>query len=717
MFIWKLLILGTILVVGAHSVAPEPSIDQVSDFILFTVATEKTDGYKRFIHSSLHHKIQTKVLGMSEEWRGGDMSGRGGGQKVNHFRKALKPFRQDSRIVMFTDSYDVIVTGNAEAIIKRFNNLNANIVFSAEMFCWPDDNLSKKYPPTDSPYKYLNSGGIVGFAKDIYDLLRAHPIKDSDDDQLFYTDLFLNESLRQKYHMKLDNKAEIFQNLFGAQNDVELKHDPVSGHLQLYNTKFETQPVIVHGNGLSKVELNSLANYLVPYVPLSPELKTATLPTILIAAFVPIPTPFLEEFLKKIESLNYPKNKLSLYIYNSVEYHQPLLEDWKKNVTGQYASEKWLLMDGKSDSAAKNEAIEYGIEQDFNYVFMLESVAHLDNSDILHYLLQVNQSVVSPLLLRPGQFWSNFWGALNPNGFYARSADYMDIIHYDKKGIWNVPYISSSILIASEYFLKIRNAFTSKSDLDIDMSFCHSLRHKGVFMLLDNRHEYGHLVNPDEFQTTRMHPDLYELINNKYDWERRYIHPEFAQQLSPNYNHSQPCPDVYWFPIVTERFCKELIEVVENFGKWSSGSNYDERLEGGYENVPTRDIHMDQVGMKPTWLKFLQEFVRPLQETVFLEYYHNPPKAIMNFVVRYKPDEQPSLRPHHDSSTYTINLALNRPMIDYEGGGCRFIRYNCSVINSKIGWLLMHPGRLTHLHEGLPVTKGTRYIMISFVDP
>lgn len=29
----------------------------------------------------------------------------------------------------------------------------------------------------------------------------------------------------------------------------------------------------------------------------------------------------------------------------------------------------------------------------------------------------------------------------------------------------------------------------------------------------------------------------------------------------------------------------------------------------------------------------------------------------------------------------------------------------------------MHPGRLTHYHEGLEVTNGTRYIMISFVDP
>lgn len=97
--------------------------------------------------------------------------------------------------------------------------------------------------------------------------------------------------------------------------------------------------------------------------------------------------------------------------------------------------------------------------------------------------------------------------------------------------------------------------------------------------------------------------------------------------------------------------------------------------------------------------------------------FQQPPRSLMNFVVRYRPDEQPSLRPHHDSSTYTINIALNQAGVDYEGGGCRFIRYNCSVTDTKPGWMLMHPGRLTHYHEGLRVTAGTRYIMISFVDP
>ena len=38
----------------------------------------------------------------------------------------------------------------------------------------------------------------------------------------------------------------------------------------------------------------------------------------------------------------------------------------------------------------------------------------------------------------------------------------------------------------------------------------------------------------------------------------------------------------------------------------------------------------------------------------------------MNFMVRYKPTVQDRLRPHHDASTYTINVALNRLHEDYE---------------------------------------------------
>ena len=34
---------------------------------------------------------------------------------------------------------------------------------------------------------------------------------------------------------------------------------------------------------------------------------------------------------------------------------------------------------------------------------------------------------------------------------------------------------------------------------------------------------------------------------------------------------SQPCPDVYWFPLLSEQMCDELVEEMEHYGQWSGG--------------------------------------------------------------------------------------------------------------------------------------------------
>lgn len=61
----------------------------------------------------------------------------------------------------------------------------------------------------------------------------------------------------------------------------------------------------------------------------------------------------------------------------------------------------------------------------------------------------------------------------------------------------------------------------------------------------------------------------------------------------------------------------------------------DPRLTGGYENVPTRDIHMTQVKFEPQWLHFLKEYVRPLQELVFTGYYHDVRYLFFNAWTNY----------------------------------------------------------------------------------
>jgi len=78
---------------------------------------------------------------------------------------------------------------------------------------------------------------------------------------------------------------------------------------------------------------------------------------------------------------------------------------------------------------------------------------------------------------------------------------------------------------------------------------------------------------------------------------------------------------------------------MEHYGGWSDGSNVvgfscpfpinascqlcvkDRRLDGGYENVPTRDIHMNQVGFENQWLAIVDAYVAPIQEKVFIGFY------------------------------------------------------------------------------------------------
>lgn len=47
----------------------------------------------------------------------------------------------------------------------------------------------------------------------------------------------------------------------------------------------------------------------------------------------------------------------------------------------------------------------------------------------------------------------------------------------------------------------------------------------------------------------------------------------------------------------------------------------DSRLAGGYENVPTVDIHMKQVGYEAQWLQLLRTYVGPMTESLFPGYH------------------------------------------------------------------------------------------------
>ena len=164
---------------------------------------------------------------------------------------------------------------------------------------------------------------------------------------------------------------------------------------------------------------------------------------------------------------------------------------------------------------------------------------------------------------------------------------------------------------------------------------------------------------------------------------------------------------------VTKSFCRQILEVVKQNSNWSNGSNNDSRLAGGYEAVPTIDIHLNQVGLKKMWDVLMKDIVAPLCEKFYVGYSTKGTNLV--FVVKYDMNGQKDLRPHHDSSSYTVNIALN-DQSEYEGGGTHFIVKDYKKIGAPIGKMLIHPGRCTHYHEGLPITSGERYILVAFIE-
>jgi len=196
-----------------------------------------------------------KNLGEHKNWLGGDMNGPGGGQKLNMVKDTFLECN-DNDIVFFCDGYDVIINDAIEEIMNRFMGFECDVLFAAEINCWPDKSLESQYPKSHTRYHYLNSGvyiGKVGALKKLFD----GRINDSDDDQLFLTRKYLDKS--HGVNIKLDHENYIFQCLAGAEEVITIKENG-----QLLNTETKCCFCVLHGNGGEKQKqlLTSIANSL-----------------------------------------------------------------------------------------------------------------------------------------------------------------------------------------------------------------------------------------------------------------------------------------------------------------------------------------------------------------------------------------------------------------------------------------------------------------------
>jgi len=222
------------------------------------------------------------------------------------------------------------------------------------------------------------------------------------------------------------------------------------------------------------------------------------------------------------------------------------------------------------------------------------------------------------------------------------------------------------------------------------------------------------------------HPILFEYMymefEEKKEFLKQYIDPDTYWVQTEIVRHArewdyiieEPIWEVYQFPLFTEKLCKMFIEEAENFGGFlnpndSANNNITyPTTDLGLEAIPGK-LNYKDAPLSKLYFDIQYMYVKPIIKHVWK---YTTRKFPPSYILKYSPDGQDFLQAHHDDVTCASILSLND---NYEGGGTWFEKQK-TIVEPKPGWCTIHPSKLTHRHAGRRVTKGTRYILITFID-
>ena len=441
---------------------------------------------------------------------------------------------------------------------------------------------------------------------------------------------------------------------------------------------------------------------------------------------------FLESFITNIINLDYGTHSsnivLTIYnFYSKYEWIEKYLPNLVKQSINPEIKIEFITISEYPEITDIKYYRESSIDKFKNSeldLYLTIDTSHFLEKNTLNQLYCQQQYIIVPLLEQYGTRFTNMWTDIEENGYYKGSKFYDKIINQTFKGLCNVPYFNNTCLISSmikdNYDLGDIYKYNKWMDTDLDMGVCENIRNMDLQIWLNTNDNFGEIIKLEhaeniweKFNETSSQFDLYLLNDSKKQWEKRFIQKDIYENIIENVDGiviNEPVRDLFNFDFFTPLFCSTLIDICNSSNSWSSGKNEDERIDGGYENVPTQDIHMNQLDLHDVWATILDTYISKIVRFLYSNFETKETNII--FVVRYSMDGQKDLRPHHDSSSYTVLFKLNS---EFEGGGTHFLRQNYKSDNGNIGSCTMHPGRLTHHHSGIPITSGERYLLVGFI--
>lgn len=157
----------------------------------------------------------------------------------------------------------------------------------------------------------------------------------------------------------------------------------------------------------------------------------------------------------------------------------------------------------------------------------------------------------------------------------------------------------------------------------------------------------------------------------------------------------------YSFKFLSKRECQFIIDEAEK-NEWTKKR---------HKYYPTIDQQIKDIPSVSFLFKKIENKIYP-----FLKEKYQIENALINdfFIVKYdtSDDGMNELDIHRDTSVINIIVSLNS-LNEYDGGGTYFPEFK-KIIKPEQGHVLVSTGKMKH--GGFKITRGTRYILIGFID-
>ncbi len=123
----------------------------------------------------------------------------------------LEKLTDPDEVVFFSDGTDAIFMTGEEELLSKFRDSGKDLIFSTESNCYPDSTYADRYPTSsETPYKYLNSGGFIGKVGTIRELLADDSI-DCSAFQKSNQYVWMMKYFKYPDRISIDTKCGIFQ--------------------------------------------------------------------------------------------------------------------------------------------------------------------------------------------------------------------------------------------------------------------------------------------------------------------------------------------------------------------------------------------------------------------------------------------------------------------------------------------------------------------------